>query len=309
MRLAQLISLGTAMVGIAASPSHAASLAGTAASADTTVYQDPETGFTFSQYFGKYSLNNRGITFRIAIPSGARQDFDVVIQIVAPSDVGWAGLAWGGGMLKNPLATVWGTSNGAMISSRWAEWVFRHFVLLYLDSREPNTVVSAALTLAVATTSPSHTKAQHTKSYERAPAVTARTGRSRPSALAAPPSGQHRGEHGSTRTAAIGLHSPIRQPSRKLHPPTSPTLLSTASSDIGATISVLHRTRPLHRSLRGTSRANEFPGRVSINQACVGHYTSICRRSLFSQKALYCFLHRNLEDFIVRLFAAFMLRL
>ncbi|CAK7209717.1 hypothetical protein SBRCBS47491_000536 [Sporothrix bragantina] len=116
MRLAQLVPWGTALASLAASPTLAAS------EGDTSVYHDMETGFTFTQYYGKYSLNNGGITYRIAVPSGvaANTNFDVVLQVIAPVDVGWAGLAWGGGMTGNPLAAVWGWQSGAVISSRWA---------------------------------------------------------------------------------------------------------------------------------------------------------------------------------------------
>ncbi|OAA63708.1 Cellobiose dehydrogenase, cytochrome [Niveomyces insectorum RCEF 264] len=93
-----------------------------AADADTTIYVDAQTGFTFSQYLAKYSLNSKGMYIRIAVPSSvpASTDFDVVVQIVAPVDVGWAGLAWGGDMTKNPLAVAWGYASGGVISSRWA---------------------------------------------------------------------------------------------------------------------------------------------------------------------------------------------
>ncbi|CAK7234219.1 hypothetical protein SCUCBS95973_008862 [Sporothrix curviconia] len=116
MRLAQLVPWSTALASLVASPILAAP------EADTSVYHDMETGFTFTQYFGRYSLNNAGITYRIAVPSGvaANTNFDVVLQIVAPNEVGWAGLAWGGGMTGNPLAAAWGWSSGAIISSRWA---------------------------------------------------------------------------------------------------------------------------------------------------------------------------------------------
>lgn len=87
-----------------------------------TVYQDPETGFTFSQYQATYSLSGEYITFRIAVPSNAQQNtpYDAVLQVVSPSDVGWAGLAWGGGMTYNPLTVSWENGNTPVISSRYA---------------------------------------------------------------------------------------------------------------------------------------------------------------------------------------------
>ncbi|KUJ09998.1 CBD9-like protein [Mollisia scopiformis] len=86
-----------------------------------SVYHDPETGFTFSQYNVMYSLSET-ITFRIAVPSPvtANQPYDAVLQVVAPIDVGWAGLAWGGQMTYNPLAVSWSNGNNVVVSSRFA---------------------------------------------------------------------------------------------------------------------------------------------------------------------------------------------
>lgn len=84
------------------------------------MYQDSETGFTFSQYDAQYALN-KYLTFRIAVPTGvaAGSAFDTVIQVVAPIDVGWAGLSWGGKMTYSPLAVAWANGNSALVSARW----------------------------------------------------------------------------------------------------------------------------------------------------------------------------------------------
>ena len=95
---------------------------GRPAAADTaTAYYDSETGFTFSEVRVSYTLTSQ-IAYRIAVPSTAvnGQPFDVVLQVVAPTAVGWAGMAWGGTMLKNPLTVGWANGNSAQISSRWA---------------------------------------------------------------------------------------------------------------------------------------------------------------------------------------------
>ncbi|KAK0717268.1 hypothetical protein B0T26DRAFT_709347 [Lasiosphaeria miniovina] len=96
-------------------------LAGMVAAADTAIYQDPDTGLTFSSAFALYKSDGRGITFRIAIPASAQQyaPFDAVLQVVVPNDVGWAGLAWGGSMTRNPLLAAWKNGNNAVITSRW----------------------------------------------------------------------------------------------------------------------------------------------------------------------------------------------
>jgi hypothetical protein len=87
-----------------------------------SVYNDPETGFTFSQYQATYSLSGKSITVRVAVPSDAQPNtpYDAVVQIVAPSEVGWMGLAWGGSMTYNPLTVSWMNGNSPVISSRYA---------------------------------------------------------------------------------------------------------------------------------------------------------------------------------------------
>lgn len=85
---------------------------------DASLYVDSETGLKFSQY-----VSDRKIAFRVAIPETTPEDgvFDTIIQIAAPSDVGWAGFAWGGTMTYNPLAIVWANgTNNVVLSSRIA---------------------------------------------------------------------------------------------------------------------------------------------------------------------------------------------
>ncbi|KXX81408.1 Cellobiose dehydrogenase [Madurella mycetomatis] len=88
------------------------------------VYRDPDTGLTFYQSYQPYTLDSgRGITFRAAIPDAAQYStFDAVIQLIIPTEVGWAGVAWGGSMSQNPLLVVWRSSNNqdAVASSRWS---------------------------------------------------------------------------------------------------------------------------------------------------------------------------------------------
>lgn len=70
--------------------------------------------------FSEYKVASHDITFRIAIPETAAAPFDVLLQIVAPVAVGWAGLAWGGKMTANPLTVGWPSGKAAIVSSRWA---------------------------------------------------------------------------------------------------------------------------------------------------------------------------------------------
>ncbi|KAK0612387.1 hypothetical protein B0T17DRAFT_405787 [Bombardia bombarda] len=99
-----------------------AALLGTAGAADGAVYQDPETGLTYTTGFGLYKSSGDGIAVRIAIPSGVESytPFDIVIQIIAPVTIGWGALAWSGSMVKNPLFLFWRNGQNPVVSSRWA---------------------------------------------------------------------------------------------------------------------------------------------------------------------------------------------
>ncbi|EHA52287.1 hypothetical protein MGG_06206 [Pyricularia oryzae 70-15] len=63
------------------------------------------------------------IAFRVAIPDTAAQgtNFDMLLQIVAPKTVGWAGIAWAGRMVNNPLTIAYSDGGSSVtVSSRWA---------------------------------------------------------------------------------------------------------------------------------------------------------------------------------------------
>ena len=67
-------------------------------------------------------MNPWNITYRVAIPSNVlpNEFYDTVIQVVAPIDIGWAGMAWGGHMIYNPLTVAWKNGRNIVISSRGA---------------------------------------------------------------------------------------------------------------------------------------------------------------------------------------------
>ncbi|KAE9372398.1 iron reductase domain protein [Stipitochalara longipes BDJ] len=95
-------------------------IASRAQAADSKVYHDAETGFTFTQFAAEYLIGS-SIIYRIALPEPVNvTNYDVVLQVVAPKDVGWAGLAWGGTMLDCPLTVAWANGQTLMISSRYA---------------------------------------------------------------------------------------------------------------------------------------------------------------------------------------------
>ncbi|KAJ0117343.1 hypothetical protein J7T55_003757 [Diaporthe amygdali] len=100
---------------------HILSIVGTGLAADSIVYKDPDTGFTFSQYNANYKYQSPNvITFRTAVPTSATAPYDVVLQLTALKEVAWLGLSWGGTMLNNPLTVVWPNGNTVTISSRLA---------------------------------------------------------------------------------------------------------------------------------------------------------------------------------------------
>jgi hypothetical protein len=78
---------------------------------------DADTGITFQS-----TTNSEGITYRLALPADASADkpYDVILQVVAPIELGWAGWAWGGAMTYNPLTVVWADGKNVVYSSRQA---------------------------------------------------------------------------------------------------------------------------------------------------------------------------------------------
>ena len=58
--------------------------------------------------------------FRVAFPDTSSTPFDALLQIVSPVAAGWAGFAWGGRMVNNPLTIAWQNGKNVTISSRWA---------------------------------------------------------------------------------------------------------------------------------------------------------------------------------------------
>lgn len=71
-----------------------------------------------SQTLLQYHAAASNVTYGIAIPDSP-QPFDVLLQIVAPITVGWAGFALGGDMLRDPLVVAWANGNTAVVSPRY----------------------------------------------------------------------------------------------------------------------------------------------------------------------------------------------
>jgi hypothetical protein len=78
-------------------------------------YCDQELGLCFEDF-----ATPNGIHYRVAVPPDAVAPFDVALQVVAPNNVGWAGISWGGKMVYNPLTVVWPDGDAITLSSRFA---------------------------------------------------------------------------------------------------------------------------------------------------------------------------------------------
>ncbi|KAJ4413411.1 hypothetical protein N0V85_003569 [Neurospora sp. IMI 360204] len=112
MRLSQLAATLLAL-GNAAFAKPAVQSRDTVAAAK---YCDASTSICYSEF-----ISPEKIAYRFAIPDNATAgNFDVLLQIVAPKTVGWAGLAWGGVMVNNPLLVAWPYQSSVIASSRKA---------------------------------------------------------------------------------------------------------------------------------------------------------------------------------------------
>ncbi|KAF6803529.1 cellobiose dehydrogenase [Colletotrichum sojae] len=117
-----------------------AALIGSVAAQEQSTYCD-----SLGRCFASYTTEG-GITFGFAIPEGATsaQPYDAILQVTAPIEVGWTGLAWGGSMTYNPLTTVWVNGEEVTVSSRMA---FGYFTPPPYEDAEytilPGTVVNA----------------------------------------------------------------------------------------------------------------------------------------------------------------------
>ncbi|KAK4184584.1 hypothetical protein QBC35DRAFT_534859 [Podospora australis] len=148
----------------------AALLSRTVTAAANAIYQDPDTGLVFSSNYALYKVD-KGITFRVAIPSDVQTytSYDAVVQVVAPNDVGWVGIAWAGSMPRNPLLVAWrNTNNQVVLSSRWANG---HIT--------PNTYAGAQYTLFKTGTKSNGTHWQYTALCKGCTSWTTDTGASR----------------------------------------------------------------------------------------------------------------------------------
>ena len=61
-----------------------------------------------------------GVQYSVGIPEVAAAPFDIYTSIVAPIDMTWAAIAYGGCMLRSPLLIAWAHGTNIVVSPRWA---------------------------------------------------------------------------------------------------------------------------------------------------------------------------------------------
>ncbi|KAI0441143.1 iron reductase domain protein [Xylaria telfairii] len=87
-----------------------------ASMANAAQYCDPVTSVCYSE------TKAGDLYIRVALPAVEQDPFDILVQIVAPkAAAGWAAVAWGGKMTKNPITVAWANGNKTIVSSRWAD--------------------------------------------------------------------------------------------------------------------------------------------------------------------------------------------
>ncbi|KAJ2896484.1 hypothetical protein MKZ38_005472 [Zalerion maritima] len=88
--------------------------------AETEKKGSAETGMCFSTY--TYGSGDTAVEVGIAIPESATSDgpYDVLLSIVAPVDLGWVGVSWGGSTTYVPLSVAWPNGDEVMVNARMA---------------------------------------------------------------------------------------------------------------------------------------------------------------------------------------------
>ncbi|KAG4436248.1 hypothetical protein IFR05_008267 [Cadophora sp. M221] len=61
-----------------------------------------------------------GVVYSLAIPAVDSAPFEVYLSIVAPANITWAAVAFGGCMLRSPLVVAWKNSTNVVAAPRWA---------------------------------------------------------------------------------------------------------------------------------------------------------------------------------------------
>ncbi|KAK5659576.1 hypothetical protein OQA88_778 [Cercophora sp. LCS_1] len=67
-----------------------------------------------------YTDASANLTFKLAIPDTTAAPFPLLMSIIAPIGISWAGFATGGCMLRSPLIVAWVNGTGVVVTTRWA---------------------------------------------------------------------------------------------------------------------------------------------------------------------------------------------
>jgi len=67
-----------------------------------------------------WSDRDLDLTFQIAIQNKTEAPFALIMSIIAPKSVTWAGFATGACMLRSPLLVAWPNGTGVAVAARWA---------------------------------------------------------------------------------------------------------------------------------------------------------------------------------------------
>jgi Cytochrome domain of cellobiose dehydrogenase len=61
-----------------------------------------------------------GVQYSVGIPEAAAAPFEIYTSIVAPINMTWAAIAYGGCMLRSPILVAWANGSNVAVSPRWA---------------------------------------------------------------------------------------------------------------------------------------------------------------------------------------------
>lgn len=67
-----------------------------------------------------YTETVSGVQYNVGIPEVAAAPFDVYTSIVAPINMTYAAISFGGCMLRSPILVAWANGTNIAVSPRWA---------------------------------------------------------------------------------------------------------------------------------------------------------------------------------------------
>ncbi len=83
--------------------------------------------------FSTYTDATTGISVGISLPQNVTDPYDAIVKVVSPVTNTWVGFSWGGTMTWNPLSVAWPNAKTAVVSSRFALYVTKSFLVVFTD--------------------------------------------------------------------------------------------------------------------------------------------------------------------------------